>query len=260
MDDRDRADLLYAYCLVRPEDADRPEGSGLDGTRLRTVRCGRVAVVVADVTRARFGKAQWLRHAEDPAWLAAMAQSHHQVLDALARQLDLLPLRMPAVYDDEASLRAAVDGHGELFAASLERLRGKVEWGVKIYDGEPPGRATDTTAELSATSGRDYLSMRAAESSRRAAAARERADLARRCHETLRATSYAAVVNKPQARRISGHRGVMLLNAAYLLPRSGAAGFHETVREVDRSMCVPAGARLELTGPWPPYNFGAETP
>jgi hypothetical protein len=44
----------------------------------------------------------------------------------------------------------------------------------------------------------------------------------------------------------------MVLNAAYLVPAEGAAGFRATVEELAQRH---EDVELELTGPWPPYHF-----
>jgi hypothetical protein len=46
----------------------------------------------------------------------------------------------------------------------------------------------------------------------------------------------------------------MLLNAAYLVDADRVGELRALVAELeDRHAAV--GARIELTGPWPPYNF-----
>ena len=58
----------------------------------------------------------------------------------------------------------------------------------------------------------------------------------------------------PQNRELSGHEGEMLLNAAYLVEAQRVADLRERAAELaERHAAV--GARIELTGPWPPYNF-----
>jgi hypothetical protein len=46
----------------------------------------------------------------------------------------------------------------------------------------------------------------------------------------------------------------MILNGAYLVPRAEATAFARLVEEQQRRH---AGLELEVTGPWPPYNFAS---
>jgi hypothetical protein len=46
----------------------------------------------------------------------------------------------------------------------------------------------------------------------------------------------------------------MVLNAAYLIERERTNELHEIVAELEEHH-RGLGARIELSGPWPPYNF-----
>ena len=63
-----------------------------------------------------------------------------------------------------------------------------------------------------------------------------------------------AVTRPPQNRDLSGHEGEMLLNGAYLVETRSRRGLRELVAELEERHRA-LGARIELTGPWPPYNF-----
>ena len=53
---------------------------------------------------------------------------------------------------------------------------------------------------------------------------------------------------------MSGHEGEMLLNGVYLVEDEDAEEFRRVVEELDADF-RQRGATVELTGPWPPYNF-----
>jgi hypothetical protein len=46
----------------------------------------------------------------------------------------------------------------------------------------------------------------------------------------------------------------MLLNGAYLIERDRTAELREAVEALHEEW-APLGFTIELTGPWPPYNF-----
>ena len=46
----------------------------------------------------------------------------------------------------------------------------------------------------------------------------------------------------------------MLLNGVYLVESEAADAFHATVAELGEDYSA-LGFTVELTGPWPPYNF-----
>jgi hypothetical protein len=57
-----------------------------------------------------------------------------------------------------------------------------------------------------------------------------------------------------QNRELSGHTGDMVLNAAYLVEAGAAGELHDVAAELQERH-AESGARIELSGPWPPYNF-----
>ena len=68
------------------------------------------------------------------------------------------------------------------------------------------------------------------------------------------ATPIDAVSRPPQNRDLSGHEGEMLLNGAYLVEDERVDGLRDLVAELEQRHRA-LGARLDLSGPWPPYNF-----
>jgi hypothetical protein len=156
-----------------------------------------------------------------------------------------VPLRFGAIYHDLADVRRLLDDRAEHFEVVLERVRGRVEIGVKVWF--DPTRV----ARPAAATGREYLQRRRDELS----SARDAAALAASAHDRLAAFAEGAVINRPQPRELTGRDEQMLLNAAYLVFESD-----ELAREVARlgDEHADAGLTFEMTGPWPPYNF-AET-
>ena len=89
-------------------------------------------------------------------------------------------------------------------------------------------------------------------SRRRAESNRASHTFAKECHEQLSAAAAGAVllaVPKPEAGQPQ-----VISNAAYLVANDEAIRFH---RAVDHLMnrYESHGLSLQVTGPWPPYNF-----
>jgi hypothetical protein len=73
-------------------------------------------------------------------------------------------------------------------------------------------------------------------------------------HAQLQDWATDAVVLPAQNPELSGHEGRMLLNGAYLVEAERVEGLHALVAELEERH-RGLGVRLQLTGPWPPYNF-----
>jgi hypothetical protein len=80
------------------------------------------------------------------------------------------------------------------------------------------------------------------------------AEVAQQVHARLQDWAIDAVTRPPQNRELSGHEGEMLLNAAYLVEADRLDELHALVSELEAHH-RELGTRIELTGPWPPYNF-----
>ena len=102
--------------------------------------------------------------------------------------------------------------------------------------------------------GADYLRQksRALTDRRDAQASRER--LVRDAYATLADLSRQSVVNRPQDSALSGRKEPMLLNSAHLVNRRHQRLFFTAVEEAAAKL-VSEGITVEVTGPWPPYNF-----
>ena len=75
------------------------------------------------------------------------------------------------------------------------------------------------------------------------------------------ATAKALVVHRStlkyrlqRIRELSGHEGEMLLNGAYLVAAAKVERLRELVQQLGERH-HDLDVRIELTGPWPPYNF-----
>ena len=80
------------------------------------------------------------------------------------------------------------------------------------------------------------------------------ADVAHDVHARVQDWAVDAVTLPPQNRELSGYEGDMALNGAYLVEADRVDGLRELVAALE-AQHRGVGARIELTGPWPPYNF-----
>jgi hypothetical protein len=175
----------------------------------------------------------------------------------------VVPFRFLTLYRDEDELRTFLGARAAELRDVLERIRGKVELGVKVFADRARlaaglAQESDEVRELdaaieAATPGKAYLLRRQREELAKEHAARVLRDCARDSHARLSAAAEAAVSNPPQPRELSGREEQMLLNGAYLVP-AGDDGLTAAVTELDEEY-RHLGVTFELTGPWPPYNF-----
>ena len=209
---------------------------------------GDVAGVASRVSLDEFDTSVLPERLGDAAWLEEKIRVHEQVLEGVLESASVVPCRFCTVYRTEEELRRFLAERGGDLSAALSRVAGRVELGVKAFvrEAEP--------ASGKAASGREYL-LRKQRARQLAATADERANgLALVVHERLASLAAEARANPPQRPELSGRRERMLLNGAYLVAAEREQAFADAVENFGAEL-VGDGVELELTGPWPPYNF-----
>jgi hypothetical protein len=246
---------LYAICSD-PGRAVACQLTGVAGATVRVIRHGDLAVVVSTVTDAEFGELALKRNLEDMAWVEALVRAHHDVVQAIAWSAPTAPGRAATVFrDDDRVLEVLRDREAELHVL-LGRLTGHREWGVKIHL-LPPAASGEDLQDLAAggTSGPGtaYLLRRKAADGLRQESERRLADQVRQIDSSLAALA-AATHHRPQDFPLTRKSGVVVLNAAYLVPAADTARFTAAADELGGGL---TGARLTVTGPWPAYSFAS---
>jgi hypothetical protein len=177
--------------------------------------------------------------------------THQRVLDALAEQCSVLPMRFGMVAPDEPTLLAGLRAETERYRALLGELAGQVELNLKAVPDEE---------QFVASAANDPVVRNALAATRRSGSPDLQVQLGRTVAEAVarrRQLCASQLLNqlRPLASRTnalpSGERYV--LNAAFLVRRSAVEEFVETVDRL-REQLSPA-VDLTLTGPLPPYSF-----
>ena len=212
--------MIWVYGICDRPDAPPPPERGLAQAPLDGVRAGGLLAVLS-------------RHADAPAdpvpdalWV------HERVIERLMADRTVLPMRFGTRLADDGALQEILAARQDEFLAALDRVRGRVEIGVRAM--QPP--AAPDAGTTPAPSGRAYIEGKLRVG--RAAAT---------VHEPLAALAAAST-------RHAASRPDELLRASYLVDHDAVAGFQAAVERVQRPDLA-----IVCTGPWPPYSFVAET-
>lgn len=248
---------IWVHAVTRGLDGRRLAGlTGVGGGPVHAVEADGLAAVVSAVDLAEFGEEALRRNLEDLAWLESVARAHHHVADAVARFGPVVPARLATVYLDDARVGAVLAERRNGLTAALDRVDGRLEWGVKAYAvAEPAVAGTgDPASGAGEGPGRAYLRRRQARIAATEQSQQAASDGADQLHAAVGGLAVAARRHPPQDRRLSGTPDWMVLNGAYLVDAAGATEFADSVR---RLVSGYPTLRVELTGPWPPYSFAA---
>jgi hypothetical protein len=253
----------YVYGVASAEVASLPDDlEGVDSDHpVMLITHGDLVAFASRVSLSEFGEEPLHENLNDVEWLEEKARAHERVLDHVLTRMPVVPMRLCTIYRSEGHVHELLEREGDVFADALERLEGKTEWGVKVI--AEPG-ALDSAAERESGSGgapqedlsagAAYMREKSRASRRRDAADRIAESWAQDVHEQVAAHAVEALLNPIQNPEVSGHTGDMLLNGVYLVDDRTAADFHSAVDKLATEY-QPRGVQVELTGPWPPYNF-----
>jgi hypothetical protein len=260
-------ELLWAYCVLAAGDPAPLGAVGVGGdAAVERIEEAGLAALVSRVPVAEFGAQPLRENLNDLAWLERTARAHELVLDQALSLATIVPLRLCTLYESEDSGRQMLTRECDAFAHALEYLTGREEWGAKLLiDPDLLSRearaGSDEAAALEQDeqahgggAGASYMLRRRVERQVREAAGRLAADLASVVHARLEDATLHAVTRPPQNRDLSRHEGEMILNAAYLVEADAVPELRALASSLEAEHAA-FGARLELTGPWPPYNF-----
>lgn len=251
----------YVYGVVDGQ-ASLPEGLvGIDGGHAPVlVRDGELSAIASHVPLSEFGEESLRENLNDVRWLEQKARAHEDVLDAILARATVVPMRLCTIYAGEQQVREMLRRERPLLLDSLRYLDGRAEMGVKAIAGpgtledEALRRSRNDADDRGASSGVQYLRRKRIQGRAREEAAEIADELAHTIHRPLADLAVEALLNPLQRPEVSGHQGDMILNGVYLVEERDLALFRQAVEAV-RERFEDQGTTIELTGPWPPYNF-----
>jgi hypothetical protein len=269
--------LWYAYGIQRADAGPLAAPAGIGGAAVECIEAEGLRLVVSDVGGGDFTPAAFVDHLDDLEWVSANAEAHVAVLGAALATGPVLPLRFGTVFADRRSAADVLRRHADDLHAEVDRLTGRCEWGAKALvdldacerwiaehapgptDATDATGATGATAEPVGTPGRAYLTRRRAQRATRDERRRLLLEIAGEVHDRLSALAVDARTDPPQERQLSGHRGEMILNGAYLVDDDAAERLREAAAELT-ARHADQGVAVTITGPWPPHHFVALPP
>jgi hypothetical protein len=256
----------WAYCVCTATDA-AALAPGLEGiepaTSVEVISEGELAALVSAVPLAEYDDQRLREHLEDLEWVERTARGHERVLEQVLRSAALVPLRLCTLYRDVDGVRDLLRESSTALTEALAKVDGHTEWGVKVF-ADPRVAGVEDEAEAGGTptgalgSGAAYLAKRREDRVLAERAAEVRARCVETVHRRVCELASDATTNPPQRPELHGRELAMLLNGAYLVQRGRERELAGLVGELQREW-EPRSFVIELTGPWPAYNFvGAE--
>jgi len=260
---RDETRALYVYCFVRAGTPPPISSKGIDGeSEVTTLDLGEIAAVTSPIVLEEFLGPGGEVETPDLEWVAPRAMRHEQVIEEAMESSPVLPLTFGVVFSSGEALASAVSGHRRRIASFLDYIEDKEEWAVKVYANAEEVRAhVEHSDEFLQRLGRppDAPGARYLHEKRlRRELDRVAADARRQMVERIRTALEPGAVEEKRLRlsppELTGRRDDMVLNAAFLEAEGQVEPFLQRVETLAEEY-RPRGLTIEVSGPWPPFNF-----
>ena len=262
----------YVYCVAEAAAAQQLDPGSFpaaieDNAKLEWVTANDLAALASTVSLSEYGEAALAEHLSDATWTAVRAMRHETVVEYVAKRTSVVPLRFGAIYLERAGIERMLNEKGRELARIIERLRGHEEWGVNVYSDratllasitEVSPRLRELARQAEAASpGQSYLMQKKIEALRVDEVRMALSDIVERIEKTL--SEQADDAKRLRILKVEAtEHGELKAKFAFLVKRAQFEEFRAAAERLAEEN-LAAGVRLELTGPWPAYNFSTET-
>jgi len=221
------------------------------GHDLRAIEVGEhLWAIVQSVPEADYGEAALARGLQNLDWVSSRAIAHERVIEVFLSATALLPMHLFTLFTSDDRVVQHVRSDSRRIRRLLNRVEGKVEWGLRLTFDEKAARAKVSRRPV--RSGTEFLARKRDVLSIDRTRVNEARGEADRLYEWVSRLATAAQRRTSLERAAPGSR--LLLDAAFLVPVAKSGAFRSAVRQQLRDL-RQVGVQISLTGPWPPYNF-----
>lgn len=243
---------VYVYAIVTSPLPDLP-ADGVEEQSVHGLSHDPFGVAVSVVDPSEWTGDTGAEHMKDLTWVGPRAYQHEQVVEAITEASPaVFPARFGTLFSTPERVRETLAARADTLREFLTTVEGMEEWAVKgLVDRD---RAADRQVEAveDEASGTAYLKQQ----KRRQEASRELDAWLDEVADTL----FAPLAERAEASQVlsvpadGGREQEVAFNWAFLVPEAERAAFQGAV-DAQSERYADAGVTLDLTGPWPPYNF-----
>lgn len=259
---------FYVYCIAENPATQQLDAASFpapieENSKLEWIAVNDLAALASMVPLDVYKEDALAERLTDASWTAVRAMRHETVVEYVAKRVAVVPLRFGTIYLERASVERMLTEKGRELAGILERLRGHEEWGVNVYadraklmagitNVSPRLRELAQQAEA-ASPGQSYLMQKKIEALRGDETRSALNGIIDQIEKTL--NQQTADGKRLRILRVEAtEHGELKGKFAFLVKRAGFEEFRAAAERLAEEH-LAAGIRLELTGPWPAYNF-----
>ena len=260
---------FYLYCIREKCDKGFSK-TGLGGGQVYSVPYQDLEAVVSDVSLEEFGSEEIQKKAEeDVNWIKEQAQIHEEVIEQTmgkgnSQLVSVIPMQFGVIFKTKEKLEETLGNRYEELKKSLENLKGKQEWGVKVYLKENIFRKTieEKNEQVlakkkeieSMPKGMAFFAQKQIDKVVGQEKDKELGRITEEIFENLGQLAFSKNKSKLLEKDFTGMTEEMILNAFYLIEESKLDSFQKKVEEL-KEQYNSLGFEVEASGPWPSFHF-----
>jgi len=258
---------LYVYGIINNIDDNLlHELAGVDGKHnlISIAECG-VYAVASQVDLDEYGENSIESRLEDMVWVEDKARRHFNIQQYLFSTSTFIPVRFCTIYTDEGHLREFISLNSDKFLQAFCYFADKDEWTFKAYCDKRKFLEQNMEEERqllckqleNVSKGVYYFALKKQENTIENQAKEKLGKIRDDIWEHIKANVDDATLNKNLSRQVTERREEMIMNVALLVSRNRMSSFKKECEILEESL-GRLNINIELTGPWPVYNFSAQ--
>ncbi len=261
---------IYVYGIVNLEQDQKLRADEIAGVNpqhhLFGIKQDNLCAVVSNVDLNDFGESSLPKNLEDVDWVQAKARLHQEIIGRVMKRYTVLPFKFGIIFTAVARVRQMLEENQNHFQHSLNLLKGKEEWGVKVYChpdllkqnlSQTNVKIVELREEMAAApAGKAFFMKKQLENLVSREVEKQVGALAADVYQSISKLTAIACQNKLVSREITGKSQEMILNAVFLLARTKVEEFIQCVHQFDEQHGAQ-GFDFEYSGPWPAFASAA---
>ncbi len=201
---------------------------------------------------------------DDPKWAEENIRCHHEVVSRAFQTSVVVPMKFGTMYKNKKSLDEMLAKYYRKFTSVIPMLKDKKEWGVKAHldhkkfiEGLKKKSKEIQKLEKGRTSAPEGMRWYAERKIDEIVADESEKEIEKELQylvEKLEKHVEKVQLNEAFSKNTQELGREMIMNAACLVKNDALQGLRDLFRKLAKGE-AQKGVVLELTGPWPPYNF-----
>lgn len=256
--------VFWIYGVVAQGDEVLPQVCDIEGgDHFTWITYRHLSILASSVPANEYAEEIIEAHKDDANWVLPRVAASAAVIASVFEQVEIIPLKFGTIFSTVERLHARLSSQEATFCHMLEDLRGKEEWGLKIFGYVERhietviGQEVALALQKGMTPGRLYLfKKQVGRSSRKQAEDRLRKAV-NTARQFLLDHGYVALPGSIAREQRLPDGATPLFKGAYLVARNARDHFISLIDDL-QTQWAQEHLVMTLSGPWAPYSFCGE--